>query len=71
MIAKELMSSKVVRNQEEQSFSSIEGRLTFPAFQKYSDILAAQLLPKTAKDFRSKLRISIEDVQLICDKTGA
>ena len=62
MIAKELLSTKAVKRQEESSYASIEGKVNFPVFQKYSDLMEVSLLPKLSKDKRNQLKLSIEDV---------
>ncbi len=61
MIAKELLAGKVVKREQENSFANLEEKLRFPFFQKYSDLLGMPLLPKTSRDFRSRLKLSIED----------
>eukprot|EP00347_Sterkiella_histriomuscorum_P009628 403340479 len=71
MIAKEFLASRVVKRQEENSYFNIESKLTFPNFQKYSDLFGVTLLPKNARDLRARLKISIEEVQFIHDRCGA
>jgi hypothetical protein len=49
MIAKELLHNKVAKKKEEFSYSNFEAKLNFPTFQKLSQLLGTQLLPKASK----------------------
>ena len=71
IIAKELLQGKVAKKREEFSYTNFETKLNFPTFQKYSQLLGVQLLPKTSKQQRSALNVSLEEVQFIVDRTGA
>lgn len=71
MIAKELLYNKVAKKKEEFSYSNFEAKLNFPTFQKLSQLLGTQLLPKTSKVQRALLKVSLEEVQFIFDRTGA
>jgi hypothetical protein len=70
IIAKELLHGKVAKKREDFSYSSFESKLHFPTFQKLSSILGSQLLPKAAKQQRGLLKLSLEEVQFIFDRTG-
>ena len=71
LIAKELLQGKVAKKKEEHSYSNFESKLNFPTFQRLSHLLGSQLLPKTSKPQRSQLKISLEEVQFLYDRTGA
>jgi hypothetical protein len=49
IIAKELLQSKVAKKREDISYSNFEAKLSFPTFQKLSNVLGTQLMPKTSK----------------------
>ena len=70
MIAKELLHGKVAKKREEFSYSDVQSKLSVPKVQRLSSILGTPLLPKTSKDQRGLLRVSLEEVQFICDRTG-
>lgn len=70
MIAKELLHGKVAKKREEFSYSDFQSKLSFPTFQRLSSILGTPLLPKTSKEQRGLLRLSLEEAQFICDRTG-
>ena len=70
IIAKELLTTKVIKKHEESSYASVEHRLKFPVFQKLSDVLGSSLLPKTAKDQRNRVKVSIEEALMLHDRAG-
>ena len=71
LIAKEMLHGKVAKRREEFSYTNFEGKLNFHTFQKFSSILGIPLLPKTAKQQRGLLKLSLEEVQFLYDNTGA
>ena len=38
IIVKEILTSRVIKSNEEADYSNMESKLTFPNFQKYSDL---------------------------------
>ena len=48
----------------------MESKLTFPSFQKFSELMGISMLPKNAKQYRIQLKLSIEEAQFLYDRTG-
>jgi len=65
ILAKELLSTRVHKRNEESSYVTVEDKLTFPMFQIFSDVFGVPLTPKTSKDQRSILKVTIEEAIVI------
>jgi hypothetical protein len=62
IIAKELLQGKVAKKREEVSYTNFEAKLNFPTFQRISQVLGAPLIPKTSKQQRGVIKVSLEEV---------